>query len=160
MQAYVHRANPNLAILNVQAVTLEELLTSSDIVSLNCSLNKKTEHILNAERLALMRPEAILVNTARGALIDEAALAVALKEKRIGYAALDTFEVEPLPLESPLRELSNVILTPHMVGHTAETNQTILETAWSSLVNAASWQPPVFIKNPSVLTHWRSKELS
>lgn len=160
MQAYVHRANPNLAKLNVQAVTLDELLKGSDIVSLNCSLNEQTKHILNAERLALMRPEAILVNTARGALIDEAALAIALKEKRISYAALDTFEVEPLSLESPLRELPNVMLTPHMVGHTAETNQTILETAWNSLINASSWRPPIYVKNPGALTRWKSKELS
>lgn len=154
MRAYVHRPNPHLDKLGIRAMPLEELLAASDIVSLHCSLNANTRHLLNAERLALLRPDSILVNTARGALIDEAALAKALGQGDIGFAALDTFEHEPLPAASPLRGLTNVILTPHMIGHTAECNQTLLETAWTSLTRVAAWQPPVFIKNPDVLARW------
>lgn len=94
-------------------VTLEELLARSDFLSLHCTLNESTRHILNRERLALMKPTAIVVNTARGALIDETALIEALTTGKISGAGLDVFEVEQLPAESPLRKLPNVLLSPH-----------------------------------------------
>ncbi|MEW6435617.1 MAG: NAD(P)-dependent oxidoreductase [Pseudomonadota bacterium] len=157
MIAYVHRPNPMLDALDVSPVRLDELLERADIVSLHCSLNAETYHILDARRLALMKRDAILINTARGALVDEEALFNALVEERIAGAALDTFEVEPLPTESRLRELSSVILTPHMIGHTAKCNETLCDTAWESICRVARGEPPLFVKNPAAMERWRRR---
>jgi len=99
-----------------KAVPLDTLLRESDIVSLHIPANAETRHLINAETLAKMKPGAILVNTARGSLVDEAALAAALEQGTIAGACLDVFEQEPLPQASRLRELPNVILTPHTAG--------------------------------------------
>ena len=105
-----------VARLGYRLVELDELLRRADFVSLHAPLTAETRHLIDARRLALMKPGAILVNTARGGLVDEAALVRALEEKRIGGAALDVFEVEPLPPDSPLRRLDQVVLTPHVAG--------------------------------------------
>ncbi len=99
--------------VGVEMVSLEELLRRADFVSLNCDLNPTSYHLINRERLALMKPTAVLINTARGPVVDEAALIEALVEGRIAGAALDVFEVEPLPEDSPLRRMPNVLLSPH-----------------------------------------------
>ena len=102
------------AAQGVTAVSLEDLLIRSDVVSLHLVVIPTTRHLLNAERLALMRPDSLLVNTSRSALIDSSALVKALAKGRPGFAALDVFDVEPLPLNDPLRNLPNVLLTPHL----------------------------------------------
>ncbi len=102
-----------LAETGVQMTTLYSLLSDSDFVSLNCDLNPTSYHLINAKTLACMKPAAILINTARGAVVDEPALITALNEGTIGGAALDVFEVEPLPLDSPLLKMDNVLLAPH-----------------------------------------------
>ncbi len=96
------------------AVSLEELLGTAKVVSLHLVPTPATRQLLNAERLALMRPGSLLVNTSRSALIDGPALAHALKKGRPGLAALDVFDIEPLPQNDPLRSLPNVLLTPHL----------------------------------------------
>lgn len=96
------------------AVPLEELLATSKVVSLHLVPTPATRHLLNAQHLGLMRPDSLLVNTSRSALIDTAALVSALEQGRPGFAALDVFDVEPLPPDSPLRQLPNVLLTPHL----------------------------------------------
>lgn len=101
------------------AVSLEELLKLSRVVSLHLVPTPATHHLLNAQRLALMQPDSLLVNTSRSALIDSAALVSALEQGRPGFAALDVFDIEPLPQDSPLRQLPNVLLTPHL-GFVAE----------------------------------------
>ena len=97
----------------IEMTSLEHLLSNSDFVSVNCDLNPTSHHLINAKTLALMKPEAILINTARGPIVDEKALIEALQAKRLAGAALDVFEVEPLPLESPLLKMDNVMLAPH-----------------------------------------------
>jgi D-3-phosphoglycerate dehydrogenase len=92
---------------------LEDLLAQSDFVSLNCDLNPTSYHLINSSTLNWMKPTAILINTARGPLIDEAALIEALESRTLAGAALDVFEIEPLPKESPLLEMENVMLAPH-----------------------------------------------
>jgi D-3-phosphoglycerate dehydrogenase len=97
----------------VEMTSLEELLGRADFVSLHCDHNPTSHHLINARTLALMKPPAVLFNTARGPLVDEAALVAALEGGVIGGAALDVFEVEPLPLSSPLLRMDNVMLAPH-----------------------------------------------
>ena len=96
------------------SVPLEELLATSRVVSLHLVPTPPTRHLLNAERLALMRPDSLLVNTSRSALVDGAALIKALEKGQPGFAALDVFDAEPLPLNDALRQLPNVLLTPHL----------------------------------------------
>jgi 26S proteasome regulatory subunit N2 len=101
----------------------EELLSTADVVSLHMVLAPSTRHILKAEDLKLMKPTAFLVNTSRGPLIDEAALVDILKARKIAGAALDVFDVEPLPQDHVLRKLDNVLLSPHL-GYIADENYT------------------------------------
>ena len=114
---------------NVRWVSLDELLRTSDAVCVLASLNSETEKLLDAPKLRLLKPGAVLVNTARGAIIDEAALHDIARERSDLRLALDTFATEPLPLDSPLRSLSNAILTPHMIGHTQELIAAVPTTA-------------------------------
>ena len=102
-----------IAETGIQMGTLESLLSASDFVSVNCDLNPTSYHLVNARTLSLMRKNAILINTARGPIVDEAALAAALSAGTIGGAALDVFEIEPLPADSPLTRMENVLLAPH-----------------------------------------------
>ena len=97
----------------IKMVSKEELLQESDFVSLNPTLNPTSYHLINEKTLALMKPTAYLINTSRGPVIDEVALVRALERKQIAGAALDVFEVEPLPQDSPLRRLDNCWLAPH-----------------------------------------------
>jgi D-3-phosphoglycerate dehydrogenase len=97
----------------VRMTMLDDLLARSDFVSLNCDLNPTSRHIIDAQALALMKPAAVLINAARGPLVDEPALVEALQAGRLAGAALDVFEEEPLPLDSPLRAMDNVMLAPH-----------------------------------------------
>lgn len=98
---------------SLEMVSLEVLLERSDFVCVNCDLNPTSQHIINQDTLSKMKPEAILINTARGPLVDETALIDALQSGRLGGAALDVYEFEPLPADSPLRSFSNVLLAPH-----------------------------------------------
>jgi len=97
----------------IEMTTLQSLLSNSDFVSINCDLNSTSHHLMNAKTFAWMKPAAIIINTARGPLIDEKSLIEALQAKRLAGAALDVFEVEPLPLDSPLMKMDNVMLAPH-----------------------------------------------
>jgi phosphoglycerate dehydrogenase-like enzyme len=107
--------------LNVKRVTLDDLFRTSDIITFHAPLTKDTHHVVNRERLALMKPTAVLVNTSRGPVVDEPALFEALQQKRIAGAALDVFEKEPVDPGNPLLKLDNVIVTPHSAGTTWDT---------------------------------------
>ena len=110
----------------VRFVTLDEVLAQSDFVSLNCPLNDSTRHLINRETLAMMKPSACVINTARGALIDEPALIEALQTGVIAGAGLDVQEVEPLDDASPLYIMDNVIITPHMGWRGLETRRRLV----------------------------------
>jgi D-3-phosphoglycerate dehydrogenase / 2-oxoglutarate reductase len=97
----------------IEMTTLESLLSNSDFVSINCDLNPTSYHLINSDTLTLMKPDAILINTARGPIVEEKALIAALQAKLLGGAALDVFEHEPLPPNSPLLKMDNVLLAPH-----------------------------------------------
>lgn len=102
-----------IAEYGVEMTTLRDLLERADFVSLNCDLNPTSYHLINAETLGWMKPTAVLINTARGPIVDETALIEALQKGRIAGAALDVFEIEPLPPDSPLRRMENVLLAAH-----------------------------------------------
>ena len=97
----------------IEMASLETLLSHSDFVSVNCDLNPTSYHLINGDTLALMKPNAVLINTARGSIVEEKALIEALQVKRLAGAALDVFEHEPLPADSPLLKMDNVMLAPH-----------------------------------------------
>ncbi|HET9750611.1 MAG TPA: hydroxyacid dehydrogenase [Casimicrobiaceae bacterium] len=104
---------------------LDALVAEADVVSLHVPLTDQTRHLLDATALAKMKPDAILVNTSRGGVVDEHALAVALRTRRLGGAALDVFEHEPLPARSTLADCPNLLLTPHIAGVTRESNERV-----------------------------------
>ncbi|MEO6270410.1 MAG: hydroxyacid dehydrogenase [Lautropia sp.] len=117
--------SPDLPLWQEQAVRplpLGRLLAESDVVSLHVPLTAATRGLLDASRIAAMKPGAILINTSRGGIVDESALVAALRQGHLGGAALDVFEQEPLPAGSILADVPNLILTPHVAGVTAESN--------------------------------------
>ena len=99
----------------------DELFRRADFLSIHVVLSQRTRGLIGAKELGLMKPSAYLINTSRGPIVDEAALLAALREKRIAGAGLDVFDVEPLPIDHPLRKLDNVVLTPHL-GYVSEQN--------------------------------------
>ncbi|SEM29701.1 D-3-phosphoglycerate dehydrogenase [Syntrophus gentianae] len=109
-----------LARAGIRMVPLEALLKKSDFISINCDLNPTSRHLIAAEEFSLMKNSAILINTARGPIVDEQALIKALDGKTIAGAALDVFETEPLPMDSPLRQMRNVLLASHNANSSPE----------------------------------------
>ena len=134
--------------LGMRYIDLPELLRTSDIVSLHLRATPDTHHFLGRERLALLKPSAYLVNTARGALIDEAALVDCLREKKIAGAALDVFETEPLPTGHPLTTLSNVLLTSHCAGMTPDSNAIGLMMAAENIEKFLKGTPAHVVAGP------------
>ena len=114
----------------VDFVDLDALLAQSDVVSLHLLLNDETRGFLSRQRIAAMKPGVILVNTARGALVDEAAMIDALKSGHIRHAGLDVFNTEPLPLDHPLTTLPNVTLSAHSAFRTPEASENLMGAAW------------------------------
>lgn len=135
----------------VSYVTFEELLEQADFVTIHAPLLPETRHLIDAAALGRMKPTAYLVNTARGPLVDEAALAEALRAGRLAGAALDVFHTEPLPLDSPLRTTPRLILTPHMAGSTAQSAQAMLSMAVENAARVLRGEPPLSCVNPDVL---------
>ena len=137
----------------IEYVPLERLLAASDFVTVHTPHNAETDRIINRERLALMKPTAYLVNTSRGGTVDEAALTDALREGRIAGAGLDVFEIEPLPDGSPLRELSNVIMSPHSAGSNRRSVADMLARCAESIIAVGEDRNPgdQYLLNPEVL---------
>ncbi len=128
------------ALGGARAVTLEELLQTADVVSLHCPLTPETRHLIDADRLSLMRPTAYLVNTARGPIVAEAALAEALTRGTIAGAALDVFEREP-QVHPALLELDNVVLVPHLGSATIETRTAMAVLAAENVIAVLRGEP-------------------
>lgn len=126
MDILVYTRTPREDEDGIRYVDLETLLRSSDYVSLHCPLTPQTKHIINEETLSMMKPTAFLINTSRGALVDEPALIKALQNRMIAGAGLDVQETEPPVAENPLYTLDNVILTPHMGWKGLETRQRLV----------------------------------
>ncbi|MET9778406.1 NAD(P)-dependent oxidoreductase [Streptomyces sp. NPDC006367] len=135
----------------VEFCELDELLTASHIVSVHLPLNGVTRGLLGPEQLARMRPDSVLINTSRGGIVDEDALARALHEGGIAGAAIDTFETEPLPSGSPLRGAPGTLLTDHVVGHTVEMYRSLVPAAVDNIECILRGDRPPFLVNPEVL---------
>lgn len=142
------RAAPELeAALDVAYADLDDLLTRADVVSVHVPLHPETHHLLDAHRLALLRPDAALINVARGGVVDEAALLELLRERRIRGAALDVFETEPLPAGHPFTELDNVILSPHNAGTVVEAQIRVLKQTKANVARVLAGEPLVDVVN-------------
>ncbi len=146
---------PNLEFAQehgVNIVTAEELLSRSDVVSLHLPSLPSTKHFINERTIALMKPSAFLINTARGDIVNEPDLIKALQEKRIAGAALDALAQEP-PGDHPFIHMDNVIVTPHIAGHSVEANYTVAMSAARSVIQVLKGGKPEYIANPEVYKH-------
>ena len=146
MQAVAYDPYPNQAFAaeyGVTFVSLEELLRTADVVTLHAPADMVKCPLLGANEIAMMKPGALVVNTARGALIDEAALADALRNGRVGGAGLDAFVQEP-PADSPLLEADNVVLTPHIGGSTYDGRRLMGEAVVENVLRALRGEAPLF----------------
>jgi D-3-phosphoglycerate dehydrogenase len=124
-----------------EPVALEQLLTNADIVTLHCPSTKETRRLLNSKTIARLKPGAIVINLARGDLIETPALVAALQSGHLGGAALDVCDPEPIPTDSPLRSLGNVVLAAHIASTSVKAVRTLRETAARIAALALSGQP-------------------
>lgn len=150
--AYSPNADPkDAAALGVELVSLEEIFSQSDYVSLHASLRPDTRGMIRREHLELMKPSAYFINIARGELVDQHALTDILQQRKIAGAGLDVFEEEPLPVDDPLIALDNVILTPHWLPATLDGGRSIVAAALDGIFKAAQGLVPETVLNRDVL---------
>lgn len=145
-------------VAGMDLVSLETLLQESDYIVVCCALTPETHHLLNADRLNLLKPNAYLINVARGPIVDQAALTTVLSQNRIAGAGLDVFAVEPITADDPLLSLENVILSPHAICWTDECFAGIGRSACQSLIDVASGRTPAHVVNREVLDGARLRE--
>jgi phosphoglycerate dehydrogenase-like enzyme len=136
--------------MGVKLVPLDELLKTADFVSIHCPLTEKTRNLISKRELGLMKPDAYLLNTARGGIIDEDALYEALSQKRIAGAALDCFAEEPVTKPHRLGEFDNVILAPHCIAWTRELFRDIGRAVCQGMVDLSMRKKPRGVVNPEV----------
>ena len=150
---FSRRRKPELeASLGLEYRLMDELLREADFVSLHCALTAETRHLIGARELALMKPTAILINTTRGPVVDQAALAAALKAGTLAAAGLDVFEAEPVPLDDPILSLPNVVALPHIGSASIATRGRMARMAAENLLAALAGQRPPNLVNPEA---WR-----
>lgn len=137
--------------LGIQYVGLHKLLPESDFVTLHTSLTSLTYHLIGSKELAEMKETGVLVNTARGSIVDNMALYEALRDRRIAFAALDVTDPEPLPADHPLLTLRNVIITPHIASATVATRTKMALMAADNLIAALNGKKPPHVVNPGVV---------
>ena len=128
--------------LKVKRVSLEDLFRTSDVITCHAPLTRDTRHIVNRERLSMMKPTAVIINTSRGPVVDEVALTEALQHKRIAGAGLDVFEKEPVDSGNPLLRLDNVVVTPHSAGTTWDTWFRRADFAYQNMKRVWEGEPP------------------
>ena len=162
LQFIAHDPYADPAVVNelgIRLVDLDELFRSADILSINCPLNDQTHHLVNAEKLALMKPSAYLINTARGPVVDEQALVAALRDQQIAGAGLDVFEQEPTAADNPLFEFDNVIVTPHALCWTDECFAGNGAADIKAVLSVMRGEVPTGIVNRAILddANWQAK---
>jgi glyoxylate reductase len=156
MQVIYNKRNRDLEAeqeLGLQYVSLEDLLKNSDYVSVHCPLTPETKHMLGEKEFAMMKPTAILVNTARGAVIDEEAMYRALRDKLIWAAGLDVFNREPISADHPLLALDNVVVAPHLGSATYNTRSEMAMISARAVIQGVTGHVPEFLLNPEYQYH-------
>ena len=144
----VNRLSPeDEKVLGLTYRSLDEVIAQSDVITIHTPLAPQTENLINAERIAKMKPNVIIINVSRGAIVDEAALAKALKEKRIQGAGLDVYAEEPINAKNPLLDAPNIILTPHIAGATNESRARIGDMIIDNVVRVLRGEEPINIVN-------------
>lgn len=133
-----------LSEVDIHMVSLDELFRDSDFISINCDLNSTSRGLVNTERLALMREQSVLINTARGPIVDEQALVATLEAGEIAGAAMDVFEQEPLSADSPLRAMNNVLLAPHNANSSPAAWEAVHREAIRNLFDGLGLPKPKF----------------
>ena len=157
--AYSPSATPQqAAAVGVELTDLDTVMRESDFVAVNCPLTEKSRGLVGARHLALMKPTAVLVNTARGAVVDEPALVEALRSGAIAGAGLDVFSTEPIPDGHPLLELENVVLAPHLIARSEDCTRNTSLSACRSVLAVAQGKPPLYLANPDVANRPRVQE--
>jgi phosphoglycerate dehydrogenase-like enzyme len=145
------------ATQDAELTSLETVLRASDFVSLHPVLTPETHHLIDAERLALMKPTAYLVNTSRGGVIDELALIAAIQQERLAGAGIDVFETEPPDVDNPLLHMDNVIGTPHGLSHADESVRRCAEMTEDNVLAIVEGRLPPYTVNPRV--SWRAQKV-
>lgn len=141
----------------VAFVDFDTLMRESDVVVVSVAITPETRDMVDARALSLMKPDARLINISRGEAIDERALADALREGRLGGAALDVTRIEPLPADSELRTLENCFLTPHMIGQTRDVFEAIAPVAVENIVRILRGEMPCYCRNPYTRERWTTR---
>ena len=136
------------ATMGIRLVDMDTLFRESDFLTVNCPLNEHTHGLVDARKLALMKPGAYLINTARGPIVDEKALYAALASGRIAGAGLDVFEQEPTPTDNPILKLDNVVVTPHAICFTDECMRSLAESVFRAVVDVSQGRMPPYVVNP------------
>jgi phosphoglycerate dehydrogenase-like enzyme len=152
-----HTRRPPANFGNVRFVEIDEVLRTSDVVCVLAALNSETAGLLNADRLTLLKHGAVLINTARGAIIDEPALIELAQRRPDLRLALDAFVTEPLPCDSKLRALPNTILTPHMIGHTSEAQAALPGACVENVQRLLAGEVPRYVCNPDAVSRWQAR---
>ena len=143
-----------MAEAGVESATLDEVMSRSDFVSLHCPLTDQTRHLIGEHELGLMKPEAVLINTSRGPVVDEAALVRVLTEGRITGAGLDVFEEEPTPADNPLLALDNVVVTPHIAARSDLTSEKQWRLSMETAIAFSEGRWPLSYVNHEVRPRW------
>lgn len=157
---YLENSQKSGIVEQVNFVELHDLFSMSDFLSIHVPLTNDTRNLVDATIINQMKPDAILINTARGGIIEEAALLNALKEKKIGGAGLDVFNEEPIPKDHPLSKLDNVILTPHTAALTKECVLRMANDAAQCVLDVFSGKTPRNVANPHILDNKKWKHLT
>jgi phosphoglycerate dehydrogenase-like enzyme len=155
-----HRDVADCAARGIELVELPELLARCDVLVITAALTPGTRRLINAERLAMMKPTAIVVNVARGPIIDTDALVSSLQSGRLAGAGLDVFEIEPMPVDHPLLTADNVVLSPHALAWTDEMASGNGSSAIDAILAVRNGVRPTYLANPDVLKHTRFAALA
>ena len=142
---------------HVRFASIDELVEASDIVVLCCPLTPETTGLIGPDRIARMKPGALLINVSRGPVVDDAALVEALSSGHVGGAALDVFATQPLPPDHPYFSFDNVIITPHMAGITEESMMRMGIGAAEEAIRVLAGELPLNLRNPEVVEHYRRR---
>lgn len=157
LDVIVNTRNPASVLDGARFAGLDALVAESDVVVLCCPLTPETRGLINRERLARMKPSALLVNVSRGPVVDDEALLAALSEGRIGGAALDVFSTQPLPADHPYFGFDNVILTPHAAGITEESMVRMGMGAAAEAIRVLEGELPENLRNPEAVARYRER---